>query len=75
MEPPMPTHAHWNAILHEDAWGQVGHQVVEEVWLVLKQLWGLLLHSGLQSLCVRLRHAIPRLGLPPAGIESLIIIR
>lgn len=57
--------AHRNAVFHEDSRRENGGQMVHEVRVVLKQLGGLFLHRGLQTLSVGWRHSIPCLGLSP----------
>jgi hypothetical protein len=62
----MKTHTTYrHAVLHEDVGIHDGDKLVQQVRLRVKQLWGQLLHHGLQLLCRVGRDTIPRLRLPP----------
>lgn len=54
-------------MLHEHIWVHDGDQLVEQVWLRLKELRGQVLHHILQLLSSIARSAIPRLWLSPAN--------
>lgn len=60
------THATYrNALFHEDVGREGGDQVMEEVWLVFKELWCLVFHGGLQRFSIGTGHTVPCLGLTP----------
>lgn len=58
---------HWYSMVHEHIWVHDGDQLVEQVWLRLKELRGQVLHHILQLLGGIARSAIPRLWLSPAN--------
>ena len=59
-----------DAVLHEDVGIHDGDQLMEEVGLRVEQLRRQFLHHGLQLLCGRGRHAVPRLRLTPGNVEK-----
>ena len=56
---------HFDARLLEPLWVHQRHQLEEQVWLGLEQVWSLLLDRGLELLGARTRDAVPRLRFAP----------
>ena len=56
---------HFDARLLEPLRVHQRHQLEEQVWLGLEQVWSFLLDRGLELLGARTRDAVPRLRLPP----------
>jgi hypothetical protein len=60
---------YWDAMFHEDGWREGSDEMVEEIRLVLKQLWSLLFHDSLQGLSIGGWYSIPGLRLTPGEVE------
>lgn len=60
-----PQATYRDTVLHKDIGIHDGDQLMEEVRLRVKQLWGQLLHDGLQLLRRRSRHSIPSFRFTP----------
>lgn len=56
---------YWDAMIHEDVWVHDGDQLMQEVWLRVKQLWGQLFHYSLQLLRSTGRYTVPCFGFAP----------
>jgi hypothetical protein len=56
-------------MLHKDGWREGSDKMMEEIRLVLKQLWGLLLHDSLQGLSIGGWYTIPGLRLTPGEVN------
>ena len=71
------THTHTNrdAMFHEYSGGEDGGEMVHEVRVALKQLWCLLLHRGLKTLCICWGHPVPGLGLSPGMYVLCVCVR
>lgn len=57
-------------MIHEDIWIHNSDQLVEKVWLRLKELGSQVLHHFLQLLSSVARSAIPRFWLSPANQQQ-----
>lgn len=60
-----PQTTYRDTVLHKDIGIHDGDQLMEEVRLRVKQLWGQLLHDGLQLLRCGSRHSIPSFRFTP----------
>lgn len=58
-------HADLDPGFNESLRAHEGHELEEEIWLRLEQIWGLLLDRSLKLFRIRGGYAVPRLGHAP----------